>query len=164
MGCADLLNQLPFDPDWGFTDVFLSRAVTTPFKYDFVTRQGASNVIDKIRIISSEYAARIEVEYLRHGRVWWEQLLSMVGDHVWNALDQDAKERRGTLRGEFEYFRHLPNKLAEFKVVPKPRGGHPLQCMARFSSPMMSDKSLTKRIIEVCEQVCLLSFLGVYWV
>ena len=54
----DLLNALPFDPEFPWSDVSLDRSFTSAMMYDTVTRQGVANTIDKITKVGAESVQR----------------------------------------------------------------------------------------------------------
>jgi len=94
------------------------------FEYDFVTRQGVSNFVEKVRVVATEAQSRIEIEYDRHARLWWESLYALVGDVTWDFVDTFTQLARAEARGEYTYFSLLQTWLlpSDFTVdTPKLR-------------------------------------------
>eukprot|EP00966_Prymnesium_polylepis_P332461 7387960-Prymnesium_polylepis.2 len=75
-----LRNALPFDPAWQFSDIFLHRTITSCSEYDSITRQGASNVVEKVKKVGAEACLRVSRQYYDSGQTWWQQLEDMVGE------------------------------------------------------------------------------------
>jgi hypothetical protein len=78
-----LRNALPFDPAWQFNDIYLHRSITSNAEYDSITRQGASNVVQKVKKLGAEACLRVERAFFDTGRTWWAQREELVGDAVW---------------------------------------------------------------------------------
>lgn len=73
----ELLAALPFDPAYQFSDVFLHRVFTSILEYDTITRQGVSNVVEKVLKVGAETCAELENAYYSAGQVWWQQLCAL---------------------------------------------------------------------------------------
>ena len=53
--------------------------------------------------MATEAQSRIEIEYGRHARLWWESLHAFVGDVTWDSLVASTQLERAEVRGEYTY-------------------------------------------------------------
>ena len=69
--------------------------------------------------MATEAQSRIEIEYCRHPRLWWESLHALVGDVTWDFLDASTQLTRAEVRGEYTYFSLLGNKVAPYRLYSR---------------------------------------------
>ena len=139
----ELLNKLPFSPAWQFVDIFLHRSITSNGESDSITRQGATNAVEKVRKLGGEACLRAERQYYNQGRAWWQQLEEMVGTG-YEALSAEAQLARAELRGEYLYFDargdDILTRVESFKST------------AHFGCVMLSHTIFSDRMLEVYEE------------
>lgn len=138
----DLLNELPFDPQYQFCDIYLHRSHTSSLEYDSITRQGVSNAVQKIKKLAAQSCLRRAKQYYNGGQLWWQQLVATVGEQAWQVLTPDEQLTLAELRGEYLYFDGCDKltRLAAFDSTE------------HFGSVMLSDTILSKRLLEVYEE------------
>ena len=66
-----LLERLPFDLEFSFSDVYLHRGHTSSLQYDMVTRQGISNMIEKVVKLGAETVMRKAESYMADVQLWF---------------------------------------------------------------------------------------------
>ena len=108
----DVLDMLPYDPEWPWGSISLARTHTSDLEYDVVSRQGVIDVIAKVAKKGSEWIQRRVERYMDHGQVWASQLSDVVGDHVWEQLTPQLQLELAELRGEYEFFSATHEALA----------------------------------------------------
>ena len=140
-----LLAQLPFDPEFPFSDVYLSRTHTSTLLYDTVTRQGLSNTIDKVVKLGAEAVVRRTESYMANVQIWLRQLASLVGDHAWYALDAQQQLGLAALRGEYIFY-----TSTEDMIQPLGAGGGRLDAM-RWNIPTIGQGVLKEKLLSVIE-------------
>jgi len=86
----ELLDKLPFDPEWPFGETYIHRNLTSGFEYDSVKRQGVDNMLEKLTKLASEAVQRRCLQYVVHGQVWLRQLAGLVGDEA-DGREGDAR-------------------------------------------------------------------------
>ena len=88
--------------------------ITSGFDYDVNTRQGASNLVEKLRAGAGEALLEGHLQYQQTGQVWIKQLLNLVGDEVWPKLNEQQQLQRINVRAEFIEYGKAADKLEPF--------------------------------------------------
>ena len=137
-----LLNSLPFNPQWQFSDIYLHRTHSSNAEYDSITRQGSTNTVEKVRKLGAEACLRVEKQYYDAGQTWWQQMEEMVGE-CWEGLSLESKLARAALRGEYVYFSQQQDQLTRVAAY---------NSTEHFGTVMISDNIFTERLLEVYEE------------
>jgi hypothetical protein len=142
----EVLATLPFDPEWGFDDIFLSASVTCNAEYDVTSRQGIANMVEKLAKCGEKEVVRMMELYLCDARMWMEQMGKLVGDAAWALLTEAQKMELAPVRGEYAFFSSTPEPAT-------PLGeGHGCADARRFNIPILTAKTITKQLLENFEQ------------
>ena len=141
----ELLDLLPFDPEYSFTDIFLGRSHTSNLEYDEIKRQGVKNLVEKITKLGAEWVQRRVKAYYASGKIWLTQLAQIVGDGAWEGLSRHNQLELANLRGEFLFFTNTPNALTPLG----PSNGRYEQ--RRFNVPRLSAGVLTSKLLSAWE-------------
>lgn len=140
-----LLERLPFDPEFSFSDVYLHRTHTSTLLYDLVTRQGIDNMIEKVVKLGSETVLRKGESYMADVQLWFRQLGALVCDEVWDGLTPLQQIELASLRGEYLFFLNVPEP-----VQPLGAGGGRLDPL-RWNIPTIGHGVLRDKLLSALE-------------
>ena len=113
--------------------------------YDTVTRQGVTNVIDKIVKLGAEAVQRRMETYVADCQLWLRQLFTLVGDHVWSTYSVGQQHKLARLRGELLFFGNSTNSMQ-----PLGKGGGRLDPL-RFNVPEIGGGVLREKLSSAME-------------
>ena len=141
----ELMDMLPFDPEFPFGTIYLHKFHTSTLQYDTVCKQSMDDVINKIRKLGAETTQMRVERYMDHGQIWARQLSALAGDTTWNQLYRKQKLDLADIRGELLHFASAEEALAPLGV------GLGRSDAMRWNIPKLSSKILIEKTLAVYE-------------
>ena len=141
-----LRADLPYDPEWRFGDVALSRVFTSACETDVISRQGLTMILSKVDMLGTQTVHNICEVYLAAGQIAYNQLYQRVNEKMWAAYTLQQQLQLAPLRGEFVALEEMDDR-----ITPLGKGGG-RRDLARFGFLTLVSNSFAPAVLEVFER------------